>query len=325
MPHPDQIFSLSSDREFELLALETFRCQYEGNEAYREFVDACHITPARVTRPAQIPFLPISLFKSRDVITRQAPPQAVFRSSGTTGQERSRHMVSDLGIYRRSFLSGFERFFGPVADVQFLALAPNVEQAPDSSLVYMLEKMMDRSSSPENGFFLSNHSGLKARLTQKRAPGRKVMMIGLAYALLDFAEAYPGDYSPMFVVETGGMKGHRPEITRDELHARLCPALGVDRICSEYGMTELLSQAWSQGDGLFSAPPWMRVMIRDLADPFSWVAPGEVGGISIIDLANIHSCSFIATEDLGRLHPDGRFEVLGRFAASEVRGCSLLI
>ena len=188
----------------------------------------------------------------------------------------------------------------------------------------MIGKLMDVSTSPEHGFFLASHSGLSARLRQRRARNKKVVLIGLTYALLDFAAAYPEDYSPLIVIETGGMKGKREEITRDELHAKLCPAFGVEQIHSEYGMTELLSQAWSLGEGRFSSPPWMKILIRDVNDPLSYTGPGETGGINIIDLANIDSCSFIATQDLGRMHFDGLFEVLGRFENSDTRGCNLM-
>jgi hypothetical protein len=234
-------------------------------------------------------------------------------------------MVNDLSVYRHSFIKGFELCYGNPAEIQFLALMPTPEQAPDSSLVYMIQKLMDLSLSPENGYFLASHSGLNARLRQRRAKGKKMILIGLTYALLDFATKYPDDYSPLIVIETGGMKGQRKEMTREDLHSTLCPAFGVEQIHSEYGMTELLSQAWSQSDGLFTTPPWMKVMIRDVNDPLSYIGHGETGGINIIDLANENSCSFIATEDLGRMHYNGQFEVLGRFDASDARGCSLML
>ena len=324
MESREKIFGIASEREFNFFALEVFRHQYSQNEVYREFVDALRINALNIARVEEIPFLPIEFFKSRNVVCGNMPPQAIFRSSGTTGMVRSRHLVTDLALYRHSFIKGFERCYGNPENVQFLALTPTPEQAPDSSLVYMIQQLMDLSSSPENGFFLANHSGLHARLRQQRARGRSVVLIGLTYALLDFAANYPGDYAPVVVIETGGMKGKGHEITREELHSLLCPAFGVEQIHSEYGMTELLSQAWSQGDGRFSTPPWMKVMIRDANDPLSYLGPGETGGINIIDLANHDSCSFIATEDLGRLHFDGQFEVLGRFDASDARGCSLL-
>jgi len=321
----EAIFDIQTDIEFRSAAIEIFNYQYRYNVVYHDYVDARKISPASVREVEDIPFLPIEFFKSHDVVCGEMPPQAVFRSSGTTGMVRSRHLVSDLTRYRHSFVRGFERCYGNPADVQFLALTPTPEQAPDSSLVHMISKLMDISSSPENGFFLASHSGLTARLRQRRARNKKVVLIGLTYALIDFATQYPGDYSPLIVIETGGMKGRRSEITREELHSALCPAFGVEQIHSEYGMTELLSQAWSQGEGRFHTPPWMKILIRDAQDPLSYVGPGESGGINIIDLANRDSCSFIATQDLGRLHFDGQFEVLGRFGAADVRGCSLMI
>ena len=325
MESREKMFKIGSDREFNHFALEVFQNQYSQNDVYREFVDARRINVKSVGRVEEIPFLPIEFFKTRDVVCGKVPPQAIFRSSGTTGMVRSRHLVKDLSLYRHSFIKGFQRHYGNPENVQFLALTPTPEQAPDSSLVYMIQQLMDLSSSPENGFFLANHSGLHARLRQQRARDKTVILIGLTYALLDFAASYPGDYNPVIVIETGGMKGKRREITREELHSTLCPAFGVELIHSEYGMTELLSQAWSQGDGRFSTPPWMKIMIRDTNDPLSYLGPGETGGINIIDLANQDSCSFIATEDLGRLHLDGQFEVLGRFDASDARGCRLMI
>jgi phenylacetate-coenzyme A ligase PaaK-like adenylate-forming protein len=321
----EKIFGISSEQEFTAHALELFRYQFSQNGVYRAFVEARKVQADNITRVEDIPFLPIEFFKTHEVVCGNVPPQATFRSSGTTGMVRSRHLVTDLNLYRHSFIRGFEKYYGDPQDVQFLALTPTPEQAPDSSLVYMIQKLMDISSSPENGFFLASHSGLSARLRQRRARNKKVVLIGLTYALVDFANNYPGDYSPLIVIETGGMKGHRTEITREELHSLLCQAFGVEQVHSEYGMTELLSQAWSQGEGRFSAPPWMKVMIRDTNDPLSYVGPGETGGINIIDLANQDSCSFIATQDLGRMHFDGQFEVLGRFEASDARGCSLLI
>ncbi|MDP1622397.1 MAG: acyltransferase [Bacteroidales bacterium] len=321
----EKIFEISSDLEFSTCALELFRYQYSQNPVYQAFVDALNITPEDVGKVEDIPFLPIEFFKTHNVVCGNFPAQAIFLSSGTTGMTRSRHLVTDLTIYRRSFIKGFERHYGETKDIQFLALTPTPEQAPDSSLVYMIDKLMDLSSSPENGFFMASHSGLSARLRQQRAANKKVVLIGLTYALVDFANNYPGDYRPLVVIETGGMKGHRTEITRDELHSLLCPAFGVDKIHSEYGMTELLSQAWSTGEGRFTTPPWMKVMIRDTNDPLCYVDSGVTGGINIIDLANKNSCCFIATQDLGRMHVDRQFEVLGRFDASESRGCSMLV
>ncbi|MCK9203592.1 MAG: acyltransferase [Bacteroidales bacterium] len=318
-------FEITSDEGFISLSLDIFRHQFNTNPVYRAYVETRDIQVESVKRLEDIPFLPIEFFKYHEVLCGEAPPQTTFKSSGTTGTERSKHMVTDLSVYRHSIQNGFAKFYGPPENVQFLALTPTPEQGPDSSLIFMIQHLMDLSLSPENGYFLTNYSGLTARLKQRRRPDKKVMLIGLTYALLHFAEQYPGDYSPLIVVETGGMKGQHKEITRDELHSILAPAFGVETIHSEYGMTELLSQAWSQENGLFSTVPWMKVMIRDINDPFSYVKTGKTGGINVIDLANQHSCSFIATQDLGRIHENGQFEVLGRFEASDARGCALMI
>ncbi|MEI7980170.1 MAG: acyl transferase [Bacteroidota bacterium] len=317
-------FQIASEEAFISQALEIFRYQYRHNLVYHDYVEILGVKTESVTKLEEIPFLPIEFFKTHDVICGNAPPQAIFKSSGTTGVTRSRHSLNDLTIYRHSLQKGFSRFYGPPEEVQFLALTPTPEQAPDSSLIFMVQHLMDLSLSPENGYFLTSFSGLTARLKQRRPPGKKVMLIGLTYALLQFAENYPGDYSPLIVVETGGMKGRRKEITREELHGFLTEAFRVETIHSEYGMTELLSQAWSKGEGLFSPVPWMKVLIRDVNDPFSYAEPGQTGGINVIDLANQHSCSFIATQDLGRLRQNGQFEVLGRFESGDVRGCSLM-
>ncbi|MEI7499631.1 MAG: acyl transferase [Bacteroidota bacterium] len=325
MEFRDKMFEIASLPEFTTYALEVFRYQYSQNTVYREFVDSLNIHSESITRVEDIPFLPIEFFKTHDVVCGAVPPQTIFRSSGTTGMTRSRHLVTDLSKYRHSFIKGFEHCYGSPEKVQFLALTPTPEQAPDSSLVYMIRNLMDFGSSRENLFFLANHSGLAARLRQPQAKNKKVVLIGLANALLDFIAKHSDDYAPLIVIETGGMKGQRKEITREELHLLLCRGFGVDQIHSEYGMTELLSQAWSRGNGLFTTPPWMKVMIRDINDPLSYIRDGETGGINIIDLANENSCSFIATEDLGRMHDDKQFEVLGRFDASDSRGCSLMI
>lgn len=321
----ERFLSVSSDEEFRQLALGVFRYQSDANPVYRNYIHSLRIDPERVRQPEDIPFLPIGFFRQHEVICGDNLPQAIFQSSGTTAALRSRHLVTDLRVYRNSLSAGFEHFFGPPANFRFLALLPTQEQAPDSSLVYMMNHLMDLSASPENGFFLNNFSGLYSRLVQKQPAGIKTMVIGLTYALLDFAESHQGCYDPVIMVETGGMKGRRKELIREELHSRLRELLGVSTIHSEYGMTELLSQAWSAGDGRFSTPPWMRVLIREINDPLCLARPGDTGGICVIDLANYHSCSFIATQDLGRMHPDGTFEVLGRFDHAEARGCNLML
>jgi len=323
MEIPSSPFLIGSEEEFRTKALSVFHFQYETNPVYREYADLCKVVPGSVKEITDIPFLPIGFFKTHDIICGKRPPHRIFRSSGTTGMVQSRHLVTDLNLYRTSLEKGFEWFYGSPDKYQFLALTPTPEQNRDSSLVFMLQRLMDLSQSAESGYFLTGFTGLHARLSQAHSTGRKVFLIGLTYALLDFAEQYPGAYGNMVVMETGGMKGKRKEMTREELHAFLCPAFRVEKIHSEYSMTELLSQAYSPGDGLFRSPPWMRILIRDANDPYTLIGPGRTGGINIIDLANLNSCAFIATQDLGKLHPDGRFEVLGRFNDSDARGCSL--
>jgi hypothetical protein len=320
-----KIFSIRTEEEFNDLALEVFHYQYDNNLVYHTYVDALKVDPAGVNRVNEIPFLPVEFFKTQRVACSHQPPQKVFRSSGTTGAERSAHPVNDLTLYRRSLEKGFEFAYGPVDRYQFLSLTPTPEQNPDSSLVFMIQRLMDLSQSAESGYFLTGFSGLQARLNQARTGGRTIFLIGLTYELLDFIDQCPGHYAPLIVMETGGMKGKREEITREALHAALCLGFGIEKVHSEYGMTELLSQAYSKGDGLFTSPPWMKILIRDPNDPLSHQLPVRTGGINIVDLANLNSCSFIATQDLGRMHPDGRFEVLGRFDASDSRGCSLMI
>ncbi len=319
------IFAISGEAGFERAALELFREQYRRNPVYRAYADARGVAPGDVTTVAQIPFLPIGFFKTHDVRCRESDARLTFLSSGTTGTVRSRHLVGDPSLYLRSILLGFERAYGPPAGYTFLALTPDPASAPDSSLAFMIRSLMENSPGRDHGFFLGRQAELRSRLESAAREGEQVILAGLAYALLDFAEQYPGAYAPLTVIETGGMKGRREEMVREELHGRLCRAMGLGAIHSEYGMTELLSQAWSHGAGHFACPPWMKVLIRDPYDPLAYAQTGETGGISVIDLANIDSCAFIATEDLGRELPGGRFEVLGRFDAAEARGCSLMI
>jgi len=322
---PARIFGIKGETDFESAALDLFRIQSRLNPVYRAFTEARGIDPEKVSRIAGIPFLPIGFFKSHDILCTGCTPRATFLSSGTTGMVRSRHPVADPGLYHASLLRGFERAYGPPGEITFLALTPTPEEAPASSLVYMIRRLMEESPGRDHGFFLGQETALKSRLTSAEKNGEKTILIGLAYALLDFAEHHPGRYAPVTVIETGGMKGRRREIIREELHDRLFRALGLATIHSEYGMTELFSQAWSKGNSRFTAPPWMKVLFRDPQDPLDFVASGSTGGISVIDLANRDSCAFIATEDLGRETGSGTFEVLGRFDAAEVRGCSLMI
>ncbi|AWO00221.1 acyl transferase [Chitinophaga alhagiae] len=321
---------LSADRIFtvrrpEALALELFHAQYAGNELYRAYVNALGVQPAQVRSVLQVPFLPIQFFKTHRVTTGSFEPAAVFESSGTTGAVNSQHLVKDTDIYTRSFMEAFRLFYGPVENYVVLGLLPSYLERRHSSLVYMVQEMIKRSGRPESGFYLYEHGKLAQTLEALEARRQPVLLIGVTFALLDFAEQYPMRLQHTIVMETGGMKGRREEWTREALHAWLRQRLGVPAVHAEYGMTELLSQAYSTGKGLFRCPPWMQVLVRDENDPFQLSAANAAGVINVIDLANIHSCAFIATEDIGRLQEDGSFEVLGRLDNSALRGCSLMV
>lgn len=320
--YADRIFTAQGT---EALALELFQAQYGGNELYRAYVNALGVQPAQVRSVLQIPFLPIQFFKTHRVTTGSFEPAAVFESSGTTGAANSRHLVKDTGIYIRSFTEAFRLFYGPVENFVVLGLLPSYLERQHSSLVYMVQEMIARSGRPESGFYLYEHEQLAQTLQTLEARRQPVLLIGVTFALLDFAERYQLQLQHTIVMETGGMKGRREEWTREELHAYLQQRLGVPAIHAEYGMTELLSQAYSAGKGLFRCPPWMQVLVRDENDPFQLATADVAGVINVIDLANIHSCAFIATEDIGRLHGDGSFEVLGRLDNSALRGCSLMV
>lgn len=319
-----KIFSISNETEFRSLAVGLFHRQYEGNRTYRRFTQSLSIDPARVTDIADIPFLPIEFFKTQKIITGDGKPQKIFKSSGTTGMERSRHPVIDLSLYHESLTLCFELFYRRPTDYNILALTPSPSDNPDSSLIHMIRELISISGSDPGNYFIDRKSELAELLAKPVGNDRKNMLIGLTHELMDFAEDHPGVYPEVIVIETGGMKGRREEMTREELHERLSRSFGIKAVHSEYGMTELLSQAWSSGNGTFKTPPWMRILIRDPEDPMSLLGFDETGGINIIDLANINSCSFIATQDIGRLNKDGSFVVLGRFDYSDVRGCSLM-
>jgi hypothetical protein len=319
----DGLFELT-DTDFIPRALETFRLQYADNPVYRQYADALGILPDRVRTLSEIPFLPVSLFKTHPVRTGNFIPEIVFESSGTTGSVTSRHEVRYLDVYRSSFTAGFERFYGPVGEWCVIGLLPAYLERSHSSLVLMVHELIGSSGHPDSGFYLYDHDTLHAVLQQLERRGQKTLLIGVTFALLDFAEKYAMSLRHTVVMETGGMKGRRREITRNELHDYLKERLGVSSIHAEYGMTELLSQAYSSGDGLFACPPWMRALVRREDDPLEVMIRGE-GLLNIIDLANTWSCSFLATEDIGRIGPDGRFEVSGRADNSDVRGCSLLV
>lgn len=320
-----KIFSLAGEDEFNRTSLEIFNLQASENKIYCEFLGRLGKIPEAVTRPEDIPFLPVEFFRNHTVITGPGKPEMVFESSGTTGMLKSRHYVTDLSLYNESLTRGFHLFYGDPSDYLIAALMPSPAERPTGSLSYMVNHLINSGADSRSGFFNRNYDHVAGILKGALRDKKKCMLIGLSYSLLDFAEAKYSVPEDVIVVETGGMKGRREEITREELHSRLMKSLGVRAIHSEYGMTELLSQAWSEGKGLFRTPPWMRIYVRELNDPFSISSePGSSGAINIIDLANINSCSFIATWDLGRLHDNGRFEVLGRYDHSDVRGCNLL-
>jgi hypothetical protein len=320
------VFSVSGAVDFEKIALELFHLQYENNRIYGEMSRLLRIEPGHVTGCHAIPFLPVSLFRDHEIITGEKDAiEKVFTSSGTTGSTPSKHYVRDLSLYEESFVRTFRIFYGDPEKYRFLALLPGYLERQGSSLVYMMDYMIRITKNNGSGFFLDDLETLSEKLREKPLAGCTTMLFGASYALLDFAERYPVDLDGVIVMETGGMKGRKKEIIREELHEILCKQLHVNSIHSEYGMTELLSQAYSTRRGIFRTPPWMKIMIRDINDPMHFLPPGQTGGINIIDLANLYSCAFIATQDLGRLHGDGSFEVLGRFDDSDIRGCNLLV
>ncbi len=345
----DKIFSISG-AGFQALALEIFHFQYQNNPVYRAFTGALRVNPSKVDSLEKIPFLPISFFKSHGVKTGEFAEEMVFESSGTTGSEPSRHFVKDTGTYVKSFIQAFEKNYGAINEYSIIGLLPSYLERKTSSLVFMVNELIKRSDHPQSGFYLDEFQTLKNVLEELERKKQKTILIGATFALLDFAEKFPMPLLNTTVMETGGMKGRRAEMTRMEVHEILKKAFSKNEIHSEYGMTELLSQAYSKGNGLFQCPPWMKVLIRDDEDPLlvqstvnsrqstvdSWQSSGQftirhspfttlAGAINIIDLANVYSCSFIATDDVGKLNVDGSFEVLGRMDGSDLRGCSLMV
>lgn len=320
-----QIFAISNEQQFEESCLEVFRHQAKNCKVYQQYISHLKVKPEELSTTAQIPYLPISFFKTHEVLSNGDAPEIVFSSSGTTGMVQSRHLVTDVSIYDQSFSLAFEQFYGKIENTCFLALLPSYLEREGSSLIYMVDALIKDSKHADSGYFLHNHEDLYQKLKELKASGQKTILIGVTYALLDFIEKYEIDFPELVVMETGGMKGKRKEMVREELHQLLQQGFGVNSIHSEYGMTELLSQAYSKGEGIFDCPPWMKINLRDTNDPLSPVTNNRSGGINVIDLANINSCSFIATQDLGRLLADGSFEVLGRFDNSDIRGCNLLV
>lgn len=324
-PDPAQIFAIDKETAFEQNALAIFRHQATNCAVYRDYIGYLNLDPSSITDYRKIPFLPISFFKSHKVLSTNGKPEIVFSSSGTTGQTTSKHLVSDVKIYEKSFNLAFQQFYGEPKDICLLALLPSYLEREGSSLIYMVDDLLKQSQHPKSGYFLHDLEQLYQTLTEANQNRQKTILIGVTYALLDFVEQYQLDFPELIVMETGGMKGKRKEMVREELHQILTTGFGVSHIHSEYGMTELLSQGYSYGDGIFNCPPWMKILLRDTSDPLSLIADKQSGGINVIDLANINSCSFIATQDLGKIYPDGSFEVLGRFDNADIRGCNLLV
>lgn len=320
----DAIFNIKSESEFEALALKVFKFQFENNTVYRSFCDLLYKHPSDITCIKEIPFLPIQFFKSHTLVSSKTSIQKTFVSSGTTGQNTSNHFVTDLSIYKNSYLEGFKYFYGNIEDYVILALLPSYLERNGSSLVYMVDDLIAKSKQPESGFYLNNIEDLAETLHTLEAKGKKTLLIGVSFALLDIVEKFQFNLKHTIVMETGGMKGRRKEIVRQELHSKLKIGFGVSKIHSEYGMTELLSQAYSKGNGIFDCPPWMKILTRDTEDALTLQQPNKTGGINCIDLANVNSCAFIATQDLGKVYKNGTFEVIGRFDNSDIRGCNLM-
>lgn len=321
-----RILTLSTG-DFDTVALEVFRYQYAHNDTYRAFVRALGLDASKIHKIEQIPFLPIELFKDRKVLCDGLEARLVFESSGTTGQQRSRHYVADPAWYGEVSRRIFEHQYGPLAGFHILALLPSYLERQTSSLVWMVRHFIELSQSDASGFYLYNYEDLlhTIKRLKTQSGGRKILLIGVSFALLELAERHEPDLSGVIVMETGGMKGRRQELLREELHALLCERMNISRVHSEYGMTELLSQAYSKGEGIFEAPPWMRILLREPNDPLTINPTQRAGCVNIIDLANIDSCAFIATQDMGSLLPGGRFRITGRMDFAEQRGCNMLL
>ncbi len=325
LPQQNAIFSIANEASFLENALQVFRFQSEHCAVYKTYLSYLKINPQEVKTLEEIPFLPIEFFKTHTVLSQNQNPELTFTSSGTTGITTSRHLVTDVSWYQKSFRKGFELFYGDIKNYAFLALLPSYLERTGSSLIYMVEDLIAGTENADSGFYLYNDEELYKKLIQLQQQKQPTVLIGVTFALLDFIEKHQINFTELILMETGGMKGRRKEMIREELHQTLCQGFGVPAIHSEYGMTELLSQAYSLGQGLFRCVPWMKVLIRDTNDPFTLLPNGKTGGINVIDLANSNSCSFIATQDLGKINENGTFEVLGRFDFSDIRGCNLLV
>jgi phenylacetate-coenzyme A ligase PaaK-like adenylate-forming protein len=315
------VFNIQSEEQLNRIALEVYEYQYSHNSVYRAFCQALGRTGRAPVHYTQIPFMPVEFFKTHQVISSSTPAELVFTSSGTTGMQTSRHYIHDPAVYIESFTRCFRLFFGDPSEYHILALLPGYLERTGSSLIYMVDELIRQSKSSYSGFYLDELQSLQSMLSSLH--DRKILLLGVSFALLDMAEKFPVHNPGLMIMETGGMKGRRKELIREELHQVLTSAFNVNTIYSEYGMTELLSQAYSTGYGIYATPPWMRVLVRETNDPIT--LSNTSGGINVIDLANIYSCSFIATQDLGRLLPGNRFEITGRFDNSDIRGCNLMV
>tara|TARA_B110000967_G_C18867169_1_gene553310 strand:- start:754 stop:1731 length:978 start_codon:yes stop_codon:yes gene_type:complete len=319
----EEIFNIHSEEEFVKICLQIYELQMDNNPIYSAYSQI--ILKGEIPKKLEeIPFLPIEFFKTEQIICVTQKIEEIFLSSGTTGNQ-SKHLVSDLSIYENSFQNAFQLFYGDITDYCILSLLPNYREREGSSLIYMVDDLIKRSKHPKSGFYLNNYKEVSETILELEKNGQKTLLIGVSYALLDLAKDYPMKLENTIIMETGGTKGKRKELLKEELHKLLKEAFSLDSIHSEYGMTELLSQSYSEGDNIFKTPPWKKVLIRDVNDPLTILGKNRSGGINIIDLANIYSCPFIATQDLGRLHEDESFSVLGRFDNSDVRGCNLLV
>lgn len=319
----EEIFNIHSEEEFVKICLQIYELQMDNNPIYSAYSQI--ILKGEIPKKLEeIPFLPIEFFKTEQIICVTQKIEEIFLSSGTTGNQ-SKHLVSDLSIYKNSFRNAFQLFYGDITDYCILSLLPNYREREGSSLIYMVDDLIKRSKHPKSGFYLNNYKEVSETILELEKNGQKTLLIGVSYALLDLAKDYPMKLENTIIMETGGTKGKRKELLKEELHKILKETFSLDSIHSEYGMTELLSQSYSEGDNIFKTPPWKKVLIRDVNDPLTILGKNRSGGINIIDLTNIYSCPFIATQDLGRLHKDGSFSVLGRFDNSDVRGCNLLV
>ncbi|NOZ36246.1 MAG: acyl transferase [Chlorobi bacterium] len=321
----NEIFNIENEEQFNKIALQIFDFQFKNNNTYRDYIKKLKIDISKIKHFTEIPFLPIDFFKTHKIISSGKKIQTTFRSSGTTGMSRSEHHITDLSIYDKSFLKTFKIFYGKPDKYIFTALLPSYSEQGSSSLIYMVKKLMQISNKPDNDFYLYNHQELFEKLSELEKQNKKTILFGVSFALIDFFEEYKLSLKNTIIIETGGMKGRKKEIVREKLHKIIKNATGLKQIHSEYGMTELLSQAYAKQANKYITPPWMKILIRDTNDPFGCLPKGQSGGINIIDLANLYSCSFVETKDLGKIHKDNTFEILGRFDNSDVRGCNLMV